>query len=160
MNDFAPQQETPSPQQPNFPNQSSGGGSQQSGLSTKTLISICGGIVLVGLVIIGVYQLVQKNGSDNTNEQTEHVVMPKTEVRPVSDDLDNDGVLDVKEKELGLSNRNYDTDGDGLTDKQELDTYNTDPTNTDSDGDGYADGYEVMNGFNPAGDGKLPKETK
>jgi hypothetical protein len=36
-----------------------------------------------------------------------------------------------------------DSDGDGLTDRDETSVYHTDPTNPDSDGDGYSDGDEV-----------------
>ena len=36
-----------------------------------------------------------------------------------------------------------DTDGDGLTDTAEIETFGTDPNRTDTDGDGYPDGMEV-----------------
>ncbi len=36
-----------------------------------------------------------------------------------------------------------DTDGDGLTDDQEVNVTKTDPTNPDTDGDGLTDGQEV-----------------
>src|SRR5207244_3745245 len=36
-----------------------------------------------------------------------------------------------------------DTDGDGLTDQDELNVYNTDPFRKDTDGDGFSDGVEV-----------------
>jgi len=38
---------------------------------------------------------------------------------------------------------NADSDGDGLKDGEEVNTYHTDPTKTDTDGDGLADGDEV-----------------
>jgi len=41
-----------------------------------------------------------------------------------------------------------DTDGDGLTDGQEIEL-GTDPLNPDTDGDGLLDGDEVANGLNP-----------
>jgi|GEM_PF-4273010 hypothetical protein len=44
---------------------------------------------------------------------------------------------------------NYDTDGDGLSDGDEIFTYNTDPDNPDSDGDGFSDGEEVKSGTDP-----------
>jgi hypothetical protein len=48
-----------------------------------------------------------------------------------------------------------DTDGDGLTDRDETMIWHTDPLNPDTDGDGYKDGEEVKNGYNPLGAGKL-----
>lgn len=45
-----------------------------------------------------------------------------------------------------------DTDGDMLTDIEELKVYNTDPLSTDTDNDGYLDGYEVINGYSPTED--------
>ncbi|OIO69669.1 MAG: hypothetical protein AUJ58_05255 [Zetaproteobacteria bacterium CG1_02_55_237] len=42
-----------------------------------------------------------------------------------------------------------DSDGDGLTDSDELNTYGTDPNNADTDGDGLSDGAEVTAGTNP-----------
>jgi len=50
-----------------------------------------------------------------------------------------------------------DSDGDGLTDIEELKIYGTDPKNPDTDGDGYSDGDEVKNGYNPLGEGELRK---
>ena len=42
-----------------------------------------------------------------------------------------------------------DTDGDGLSDWDELNIYNTNATNHDTDGDGVSDGDEVNNGTDP-----------
>lgn len=47
-----------------------------------------------------------------------------------------------------------DNDKDGLTDKQES-YYKTDLNNFDTDGDGHSDGEEVQNGYDPLGPGKL-----
>jgi hypothetical protein len=44
---------------------------------------------------------------------------------------------------------NKDTDGDGLTDTQELTIYKTSPFLADTDGDTFADGAEVKTGTNP-----------
>ena len=74
-------------------------------------------------------------------------------------DKDTDGILDVEEEKLGLSDTEFDTDGDGLSDYKEIHTFKTDPKNKDTDGDKYADGYEVSNGFNPNGAGKLGSES-
>lgn len=42
-----------------------------------------------------------------------------------------------------------DFDGDGLTNREEINTYHTDPLNLDTDGDGLPDGWEVANCLDP-----------
>lgn len=42
-----------------------------------------------------------------------------------------------------------DTDGDGLSDEQELNIYHTDINKIDTDGDGYDDYTEIYNGYSP-----------
>jgi len=64
-------------------------------------------------------------------------------------DKDRDGIDDEREKDLGTSDLDSDTDGDGLRDILEIEKYGTDPTKEDTDGDGYHDGYEVLSGFDP-----------
>jgi hypothetical protein len=49
-----------------------------------------------------------------------------------------------------------DTDGDGLTDEEEMDTYGTDVFEPDSDGDGYNDGNEIDAGSDPNDDTSIP----
>lgn len=48
-----------------------------------------------------------------------------------------------------------DSDGDSLTDTDEIEIWNTNPNHPDTDGDGFWDGDEVRNGFNPNGAGQL-----
>jgi len=48
--------------------------------------------------------------------------------------------IEVKSVDVAL----IDTDGDGLTDQDEINIYKTDPNNPDTDGDGLSDGDEVM----------------
>lgn len=93
-------------------------------------------------------------------------------------DSDSDGLPDDEEKKLGANPNNPDTDGDGLTDGDEVtvsgtnllkkDTdgdglsdydevkiWHTNPLNPDTDTDGFSDGTEAENGYNPLGAGKL-----
>ena len=70
-------------------------------------------------------------------------------------DSDKDGLDDVREKLLGTDPHNPDTDGDGLSDGDEVLIWHTNPLNPDTDGDGFSDGSEVFHGYNPLGPGKL-----
>ncbi len=70
-------------------------------------------------------------------------------------DTDMDSLDDIREKSLGLDSKKADSDGDGLSDGDEVIIWKTDPLNPDTDGDGHADGKEVYNGYNPLGPGKL-----
>jgi hypothetical protein len=62
---------------------------------------------------------------------------------PDIEDSDGDGLLDGEEGILGTDPWNPDTDGDGLSDGDEVNTHGTDPLDTDTDGDGLSDGDEV-----------------
>lgn len=68
-----------------------------------------------------------------------------------SGDKDGDGLSADDEDAYGTSDRNADSDGDGLNDVDEVNVWHTDPTLIDSDGDGYGDGDEVAAGYDPMG---------
>jgi hypothetical protein len=75
----------------------------------------------------------------------EEVLMLST----VNPDRDLDRLSNVEEHPFGTSWNDADTDGDGLTDAEELGLLGTDPTKTDTDGDGADDGQEVLAGTDP-----------
>jgi hypothetical protein len=83
-------------------------------------------------------------------------VVPAT-VQPVviANDKDRDGLLDAEEQQLGTKDGVADTDGDGLSDYDEVKVYKTNPLKPDTDVDGNTDGAEVEMGYNPNGSGKL-----
>lgn len=56
---------------------------------------------------------------------------------------DLDGLTNLQEQNAGTNPTVADTDGDGLTDGQEVLTYLTNPLVADTDGDGLSDGAEV-----------------
>lgn len=92
------------------------------------------------------------NAAVNQNTNTETNTNAATTTNPVVDetkDSDADGLTDVEETRLGTDPNNFDTDGDGLIDKMEVQVYKTDPLKSDTDGDGYKDGEEVLNGYDP-----------
>lgn len=80
---------------------------------------------------------------------------PRPSEDPVSDDRDRDGLTNEEEVTLGTSQTAFDTDYDGLSDIDEIRSWETDPLKFDTDGDGFGDGVEAIRGFNPKGPGKL-----
>lgn len=70
-------------------------------------------------------------------------------------DADGDNLNQSREQTIGTDPNNWDTDGDGLNDGDEVIIWKTDPLNTDTDGDTFSDGSEVTNGYSPTGPGKL-----
>jgi hypothetical protein len=65
------------------------------------------------------------------------------------EDSDSDGLTNIQEQQYSTNPLTADSDGDGLSDKDEILTYKTDPNNKDTDGDGIPDGREVANGSDP-----------
>ena len=58
-------------------------------------------------------------------------------------DADQDGLTNQEEEDLLTDLTNPDTDGDGVSDGDEVHKYKSDPLATDSDGDLLSDGFEV-----------------
>lgn len=76
--------------------------------------------------------------SDGLTSATDQIVITVRDGDP-----DHDGLLTSEEQRLGTNPVNPDTDGDGLNDGAEVNTYHTHPLNPDTDGDGLVDGAEV-----------------
>lgn len=69
---------------------------------------------------------------------------------PNNPDSDGDTLTDGEEVLVHNTNpRNRDSDGDTLSDGDEVNIHRTNPTNPDTDGDGIPDGVEVATGSNP-----------
>ena len=69
---------------------------------------------------------------------------------PLVGDTDGDGLSDGEEVNVYHTNPLVsDTDGDGLTDGDEVHLYGTNPTDADTDDDLLSDGFEVTYGTNP-----------
>ncbi|HKY32479.1 MAG TPA: FG-GAP-like repeat-containing protein [Candidatus Polarisedimenticolia bacterium] len=64
-------------------------------------------------------------------------------------DPDGDGLDNLAEQMAGSDPTNPDTDGDGLTDGEEVTTYGTNPLAADTDGDGLGDAQEIAAGTDP-----------
>ena len=65
------------------------------------------------------------------------------------EDLDDDGLSNLKELEINTDPYTADSDDDGLKDGEEINTYNTDPCKYDTDGDDVSDGKEIELGTDP-----------
>ena len=64
-------------------------------------------------------------------------------------DTDRDGLTDAYERRNGLDPLRADTDGDNLSDAQEMITFRTDARKADTDGDSLNDAFELAQGLDP-----------
>ena len=71
-------------------------------------------------------------------------------------DTDGDGLTDWDEIVHGTDPYDADSDDDGLSDGWEVE-HGTDPLDWDTDGDGLSDGWEVAHGYDPLNDGDGPQ---
>ncbi len=69
------------------------------------------------------------------------------DMNDASGDLDSDGLSNLGEYQAGTSLYYGDSDGDGISDGDEVNLYGSNPLAWDSDGDGIPDGWEVENGL-------------
>lgn len=67
----------------------------------------------------------------------------------ISDEDEMSGILNVLWGNEPTNHLLSDTDGDELTDFEEIETYGTNPNNPDTDGDGLSDGFEIDIGTDP-----------
>jgi hypothetical protein len=93
---------------------------------------------------------------DETNsEAILNVIYTPAAPQTEETDSDGDGLSDAQEIALGTDTANPDSDEDGLLDGAEV-TAGTDPTLSDSDGDGFGDNAEVANGTDPTDPASVP----
>ncbi len=83
---------------------------------------------------------------------------PGEPIRTVGDaiDSDGDGLTDQEELDLGTDPLIADTDGDLLDDGDEKDTHQTDPLKADTDDDGFTDPFELAEGSDPTDPNSVP----
>jgi hypothetical protein len=91
---------------------------------------------------------------DGLNNRTEFLNLSN----PTLSDTDADGLTDPQEINTYLTHPGKaDSDGDGLGDGVEINTHQTDPLDTDSDNDGYTDLDEVLYGGDPNDSSDVPQ---
>lgn len=80
-------------------------------------------------------------------------------ISDAEEDFDKDGLSNIKEQEIGTNPAYVDTDGDNLTDYEEVTKYHSNPLAIDTDRDKIYDDYEIKLGLdpnNPMSDGSTP----
>lgn len=118
-------------------------------------------IFLVLLVVYGV-----KTGVENI--QLKHILLTGLEVQ--DEDTFASSLKDKKSDIKGMSQYDKynmgldyhdgsDSDHDGLTDKEEIEVYGTDPLKSSTAGDLYTDGYKVANDMDPAKAYEMSEQT-
>lgn len=68
---------------------------------------------------------------------------------PFNSNSSSNGQLSTSEEDQTLALKNKDTDGDGLSDYDELNIYSTSPYLADSDSDGFNDKEEIDKNYDP-----------
>ena len=108
-------------------------------------VIIGAGVVLVAVAAGIIFWRLKSKDKDDVGLQAQGVVQPSLQK----------GLTPEEEKTYDTNPKEFDTDGDGLSDHDEIKVWKTDPKKVDTDGDDFGDGYEVINGYNPNGAGKL-----
>src|SRR5258706_6325024 len=114
------------------------------------------GALILGL--LGLLFLASFNSVQTSARATQTASFELTQaVLSGGSDSDSDGLINSDEIKIGTDPLKADTDGDGLSDGEEVNTYKTNPLIPDTDQDGLSDGDEVLkyktNPLNPDTDG-------
>ena len=114
-----------------------------------------GGALIGGIIFDSSGDLTDPTDSDNDNMGDNWEKFYFNNDLTASDgtgDADTDGATDLQEWQNITNPNNGDTDGDGLSDGDEINTHNTDPTSNDSDTDGLLDKFEIDGGLDANND--------
>jgi len=99
-------------------------------------------------------RIVRLSGTDKSH----YTVMDINGKSPAGDDTDRDGLSNAVEAQYKTKTNSSDSDGDRLSDYEEVVYWKTDPLNRDTDRDGFLDGSEIIGGFNPVRAGRVLDE--
>ena len=126
-----------------LPSLNSGRHGGASGVIGDTLHAISGNLNRGGVPEVTIHETLLLNDTDNDG-------LFNFEDNNTNLDNDNDGLSNQVENQLQTDPLNPDSDGDGLTDGDEVNTHGTDPLSNDTDNDGLSDNEEISLGTNPA----------
>jgi hypothetical protein len=98
---------------------------------------------------IGADQFVDSDGDQLADKWEVDRTGNLTTLTSLGQDADGDGLTNEQEYVNDTHPTVIDTDGDGLSDGQEVNVHGSNPLSTDSDGDDMPDGWEVTNGLSP-----------
>lgn len=112
-------------------------------------IIVLAAIVVVCPLIIHIVANVQKDkGTKGQTALYDNTMDDARQEQLENSPSDIEGMTKYDKVKAGLSSEDgSDTDGDGLTDKEEIETYKSDPLKKSTAGDMYTDGYKVANGM-------------
>ncbi len=107
-------------------------------------------IALIFVLIIKIFYVPKEKDNDNWDENRKPIVdISSQKVEKYIESLKNqasdiDGYSKYDKILLGLSPKDgYDSDGDGLSDKEEIELYHSNPLKKSTSGDLYDDGYKI-----------------
>ncbi len=98
---------------------------------------------------IGVDQFIDSDSDDLADKWELDEAGNLTTLTSRSQDVDSDGLSNEQEYAGGSKPTVADTDGDGLSDGDEVSVHSTSPVKADTDGDDMPDGWEVNSGLSP-----------
>ncbi len=110
-------------------------------------------LLLLACILVSAIGLFSVYSTNNANA-TATVVAASTNTSATATamvlaDTDMDGLSNIREASIGTDPNIPDTDGDGLTDGEEVQVWHTNPLNRDTDGDSLIDGQEIKIGTDP-----------
>ncbi len=88
-------------------------------------------------------EVVNDSDNDGLDDDWELLYFPALTTASGDDDGDNDDLTNIEEQSAGTNPTMTDTDGDTLTDGQEINTFGTNPLLADTDGEGLSDADEL-----------------